>query len=77
MNDCMIKVAYVLSSSSVEGSNVVQVKVDGLDYTVNASMLHFYMGDSYEVVWQPKVGIHEGLKKTIAYFEELLKSENI
>lgn len=27
--------------------------------------------------WQPKVGIHEGLKKTIAYFEELLKSENI
>ncbi len=27
--------------------------------------------------WQPEVGIEEGLKKTIVYFEELLKSENI
>ena len=63
MNDCMIKVAYILSSSLVEGTNVVQIKVDGLDCTVNASMLHFYMGDSYEIVWQPKVGM-----KVLVYF---------
>lgn len=59
----MIKIAYVLSSSTIEGSNVVQIKVDGLDCVVNAVMLHFYMGDSYEVVWQPKVGM-----KVLVYF---------
>ncbi len=59
----MIKVAYILSSFVVEDSNVVKIRVDGLNCVVDAVMLHSYMGDSYEVVWQPKVGM-----KVLVYF---------
>ena len=51
----LISVGYVVSSFLKDNVNVVQVKIGGFDHTVDAVVLHSYLGDGFKNVWQPKV----------------------